>query len=137
MSKKLEDQEVKLLWQEFKSSGCQQVRERLIVNYLPLVKYVVGKTASKLPSHVKAEDMYSTGVIGLIKAIEKYNPEMKNKFETYAILLIRGAIISRFMMLPAMDLCSMNWLAGLPRAGKLFWRAFTRNRLISPFLRPL
>ena len=80
-------------WKEFKEKGDQEFRGKLITNYLYLVKYVVGRMMFNLPAHVKYEDLNSTGIIGLIKAIEKYNPEMKNKFETYAVLLIKGSII--------------------------------------------
>ncbi|MDF2549029.1 MAG: putative polymerase sigma factor [Chlamydiales bacterium] len=96
---RLGDEEVRSVWAEYHSSGDRQLREKLILNYLHLVKYVVGRLAATLPSHVKADDLYSTGIIGLVKAIEKFNPVMKNKFETYAILLIKGAIIDEMRAL--------------------------------------
>jgi RNA polymerase sigma factor for flagellar operon FliA len=89
-------------WEEFLKSRSLDAREHLITGYLHLVKYVVGRMAATLPPHVKTEDMFSTGVIGLVKAIEKYNPERKNKFETYAILLIKGAIID--------EMRSLDWV---------------------------
>lgn len=70
-----------------------EFRDELIVQYLHLVKFVVGRIGSTYPSHVKIEDLYSSGVTGLIKAIEKFDPDKAAKFESYAILLIKGAII--------------------------------------------
>ena len=90
------------LWQEYKKTQVLGLRDELITRYLHLVKYVAGRLAVGLPSHVKIDDMYSTGVLGLIKAIEKYDPTMKNKFETYAILLIKGAIID--------EMRSLDWV---------------------------
>lgn len=94
--------DVNEVWKEFKSSGNEEQRDFLITNYLHLVKYVVGRMASGLPAHVKIEDLYSTGVTGLIKAVDRYDPTMKNKFETYAILLIKGAIID--------EMRSLDWV---------------------------
>ena len=102
MEKKLEPEQVKELWKLFKETGDREARGVLITQYVHLVRYVVGRVAVGLPSHVKTEDMYSTGIIGLVKAVERYNPEMKNKFETYAILLIRGAIID--------EMRSLDWV---------------------------
>jgi len=102
MADKLSKEEVKALWDAYFTDHSEEARDQLIVNYLHLVKYVVGRVASGMPAHVKAEDMYSTGVMGLIKAIEKYDRTKKNKFETYAILLIKGAIID--------EMRSLDWV---------------------------
>lgn len=102
MAEKLGKQEVQALWKEYKESGSKEARDRIIQNYLHLVKYVVGRVSTGLPAHVKFEDMYSTGILGLIKAIKRYDPEKKNKFETYAILLIKGAIID--------EMRSLDWV---------------------------
>ncbi len=99
---KLEPDELKTAWAEFKTTDCQQSRDKLITHYLHLVKYVVGRVGANLPSHVKSEDMYSTGIIGLVRSIERYDPTKKNKFETYAILVIRGAIID--------EMRSLDWV---------------------------
>jgi RNA polymerase sigma factor for flagellar operon FliA len=99
---KLTKEELDKIWAEFKLKGSEELRDQLIVNYLTLVKYVVGRVASGLPAHVDPEDMYSTGVMGLIKAVEKYDPSKNNKFETYAVLLIKGAIID--------EMRSLDWV---------------------------
>ena len=102
MIQKLEPDELKAAWAEFKASGDMERRDQLITHYLHLVKYVVGRVGANLPAHVKSEDMYSTGIIGLVRSIEKYDPTKKNKFETYAILLIKGAIID--------EMRSLDWV---------------------------
>jgi len=81
------------LWQEFKASGDQSMRERLILHYSPLVKYVAGRVGVGLPANVDHADLVSYGIFGLIDAIEKFDLARSIKFETYAISRIRGAII--------------------------------------------
>ncbi len=81
------------LWKKFHQTGASEWRDELIVHYLFLVKFVVGRLGSTLPSHIKLDDLYSSGVTGLIRAVEKYDVERNAKFESYAMLLIKGAII--------------------------------------------
>src|SRR5581483_1737160 len=81
------------LWREFKRSGAADARERLILHYAPLVKYVASRVATGLPASVEQADLASYGMFGLIDALEKFDPARGNKFETYAITRIKGAII--------------------------------------------
>lgn len=97
--RKKADPRIQALWTLYKEEGDETARDELITSHLHLVKYVVGRMAVTLPSHIKVEDMYSTGIVGLIKAVEKYDLTKKNKFETYAILLIKGAIIDEMRAL--------------------------------------
>lgn len=90
------------LWEKYKAEGRAEYRDELIVQYLYLVKYVVSRMATGLPSHIKLDDLYSSGVTGLIKAIEKFDLEKKIKFETYAVLLIKGAVID--------ELRALDWI---------------------------
>ena len=90
------------LWQEFQKSRDQAVRDRLILTYAPLVKYVAGRLGSGLPAHVDEGDLVSYGLLGLIGAIERYDPDRDVKFETYAIARIKGAIID--------ELRAMDWV---------------------------
>lgn len=94
-----EEEALALLWKRYHESAEVAIRDELIVQYLFLVKFVVGRVAAGLPAHIKLDDLYSSGVTGLIKAVEKYDPTMNNKFETYAILLVRGAIIDELRQL--------------------------------------
>jgi RNA polymerase sigma factor for flagellar operon FliA len=81
------------LWIQYARTRDPALRERLILQYAPLVKYVVGRLAINLPAVLDAEDVLSYGTLGLIEAIERFDPSRGIKFETYAISRIRGAII--------------------------------------------
>jgi RNA polymerase sigma factor for flagellar operon FliA len=100
--------ELKDLWRRYKSSGDERARERLVVAYSPLVKYVSGRMASGLPAHVDEADLISYGLVGLISAISRFEPEREIKFETYAITRIKGAIID--------ELRSLDWVPRSVRA---------------------
>ncbi|MDQ2983222.1 MAG: RNA polymerase sigma factor WhiG [Actinomycetota bacterium] len=96
------------LWQEYRTTGDQALRERLILTYAPLVKYVAGRVGSGLPSHVDESDLVQYGLLGLIGAIERYDPGRDIKFETYAIARIKGSIID--------ELRAMDWVPRSVRA---------------------
>jgi RNA polymerase sigma factor FliA len=100
--------ELKDLWRRCRQDGDERARERLVVAYAPLVKYVAGRMASSLPTHVEEADLISYGLIGLISAIERYEPDREIKFETYAIPRIRGAIID--------ELRTLDWVPRSVRA---------------------
>jgi RNA polymerase sigma factor for flagellar operon FliA len=90
------------LWREFKDSGQSSLRERLILHYSPLVKYVAGRVGVGLPPNIEQADLVSYGIFGLIDAIEKFDLERAIKFETYAISRIKGAIID--------ELRAIDWI---------------------------
>jgi RNA polymerase sigma factor for flagellar operon FliA len=90
------------LWLQYRRTGDPGIRDRLILTYAPLVKYVAGRLGSGLPAHVDEGDLVSYGLLGLIGAIERYEPDRDVKFETYAIARIKGAIID--------ELRAMDWV---------------------------
>ena len=92
-------EDTQALWVEFRKTGDQALRDRLILTYAPLVKYVAGRLGSGLPAHVDENDLVSYGLLGLIGAIERYDPDRDIKFETYAIARIKGAIIDELRAL--------------------------------------
>src|SRR5690242_9393803 len=95
-----EADDTQTLWRQYRvNRGDKAMRDRLILTYAPLVKYVAGRLGSGLPAHVDDEDLVSYGLLGLIGAIERYDPERDVKFETYAIARIRGAIIDELRAL--------------------------------------
>ncbi len=100
--------ELKDLWKRYKTSGDERARERLVVAYAPLVKYVAGRMGSGLPAHVDEADLVSYGLTGLISAIERFDITREIKFETYAITRIRGAIID--------ELRTLDWVPRSVRA---------------------
>ena len=90
------------LWVSYKEEASPQAREKLIVHYAPLVKYVASRVATGLPANVEQADLVSYGIFGLIDALEKFDRSREIKFETYAIPRIRGAIID--------ELRSLDWV---------------------------
>ncbi|HEY7729835.1 MAG TPA: RNA polymerase sigma factor WhiG [Gaiellaceae bacterium] len=90
------------LWHEYRRTGDQALRDRLILTYAPLVKFVAGRLGASLPAHVDEQDLVSYGLLGLIGAIERFDPDREIKFETYAIARIKGAIID--------ELRSLDWV---------------------------
>jgi RNA polymerase sigma factor for flagellar operon FliA len=104
------------LWQSYKLDDCQDSKDRLIVHYAPLVKYIAGRIAANLPQNVDQADLVSYGIFGLIDAIEKYDTTRDIKFETYAINRIKGAIID--------ELRALDWV---PRSVRHRARELERN----------
>jgi RNA polymerase sigma factor for flagellar operon FliA len=96
------------LWRQYRLQKDQKLRDRLILTYAPLVKYVAGRLGSGLPAHVDEGDLVSYGLLGLISAIERYDPDRDVKFETYAIARIKGSIID--------ELRQMDWVPRSVRA---------------------
>jgi RNA polymerase sigma factor FliA len=87
------DRDAERVWTAYRSSGDLELRNRLVMRYSPLVKYVAGRIRSGLPATVDMADLLSDGVIGLMDAIEKFEPGRGLQFQTYAVPRIRGAII--------------------------------------------
>jgi RNA polymerase sigma factor for flagellar operon FliA len=108
METNVKDVELRELWRRCKIDDDERAHERLVVAYSPLVKYVAGRMASGLPSHVEEADLISYGLLGLIGAIERYDPEREIKFETFAVSRIKGAIID--------ELRSLDWVPRSVRA---------------------
>jgi RNA polymerase sigma factor FliA len=100
--------ELKDLWSRYKEDGDQQARERLVLAYSPLVKYVAGRMSSGLPAHVEEADLISYGLLGLISAIERFDLEREIRFETFAVTRIKGSIID--------ELRSLDWVPRSVRA---------------------
>jgi RNA polymerase sigma factor for flagellar operon FliA len=96
------DAAIKELWSEFKATGDPRLRERLILHYSPLVKFVAGRVGVGLPPNIEQADLVSYGIFGLIDAIEKFDISRAIKFETYAISRIKGAIID--------ELRAIDWI---------------------------
>lgn len=94
--KRLSEDELVALWQEYLNNKSNKaVRDTLIVQYIYLIRYVVGRVKVTLPATISIEDIAGYGVEGLINAIERYSPKKNTRFETYALIRIRGAILDR------------------------------------------
>lgn len=95
--------EVAALWERYKGdAGDADARERLILQYAPLVKYVAGRVSVGLPATIEHGDLVSYGMFGLIDAIERFDLAKGVKFETYAITRIKGAMID--------ELRAVDWI---------------------------
>jgi len=105
---RLDENRAKELWSRYKHEGDQAARDHLILAYAPLVKYVAGRMSNGLPSHIEEADLISYGLLGLIGALERYDPSREIKFETYAISRIKGSIID--------ELRSLDWVPRSVRA---------------------
>ncbi len=93
---RLSDEELTQLWQLYLDNReSREYRDKLIVQYIYLAKYVVGRIKVNLPPSFSFEDVVSFGIEGLIDAIEKYHPNKGAKFESYALMRIRGSIIDK------------------------------------------
>jgi RNA polymerase sigma factor FliA len=92
-------------WRRFTRTRDREVRDQLILAYSPIVKYVAGRIAGRMPAHVELADLVSYGLGGLIGAVERFDPARGVKFETYSAQRIRGAIFD--------ELRSLDWV---PRA---------------------
>jgi len=95
------------LWRQLKEQSSETARDKLVERHLPLVRYVLGRLAVTLPGHMDREDLAEAGVIGLIKAVQDFDPARQIKFSTFAVPRIRGAILD--------ELRSQDWL---PRSAR-------------------
>ncbi len=96
------ESDVNVLWSKYQDDGDPAIRDALILNYSPLVKYVASRVSVGLPQNVEHADLVSYGMFGLIDAIDKFEPDRGFKFETYAISRIKGAILD--------ELRSIDWV---------------------------
>jgi RNA polymerase sigma factor for flagellar operon FliA len=102
---------------EQKSEVPATVKEQIVLEHAPLIRYIVNRIAVRLPSHIDLDDLHNTGVIGLMDAIEKYDPEKNCKFKTYAEFRIKGAILDQ--------LRSLDWVPrSVRQKGRRLERAY-------------
>lgn len=85
--------DIEAVWRQFRATNAVELRNVLIENYLPLVKYNAERVWAKLPNEVELDDLISSGILGLVDAIEAYDLDRGVKFATYCSQRIRGAIL--------------------------------------------
>jgi RNA polymerase sigma factor FliA len=110
-----DEPKIDALWRRYKATGDELLRERLILHYSPLVKYVAGRVGVGLPPNVDPSDCFSYGMFGLLDAIDKFDPTRGIPFELYAMRRIRGAILD--------ELRALDWI---PRSVRAKARAVER-----------
>lgn len=109
------EEEESLVWQKFKKENCQQSRNQLIENYIPLVKHLAERMFYSLNGKVEKDDLYSTGLLGLMDAVEKYIPSKNIKFSTYSNQRIRGSMLD--------DIRSKDWV---PRTSRMAYQTYSK-----------
>ncbi len=104
---------------DYNSKIDSKTKDEIIVEYAPLIRYIAQKIAARLPSNIELDDLISCGVIGLMDAIDKFDPSRDNKFKTYAEFRIRGAILD--------ELRAQDWVPRSVREkAKLVERAYQK-----------
>ncbi|ONI37765.1 RNA polymerase subunit sigma [Candidatus Epulonipiscium fishelsonii] len=111
-----EEKDIDLLWGKYRNGKSLEIKQQLIAHYAQLVKIVAGRLGIYLNNHVELDDLIGYGVIGLIDAIDKFDPDKQVKFETYASLRIRGAIID--------EIRKLDWV---PRTLRRKQKEFLKN----------
>lgn len=105
------------VWRKYRRENCQDCRRQLVDLHARIVKYVAGRMAIGLPHYVEFNDLISAGLLGLLQAVDNFDPERGIKFETYAIPRIRGAILD--------ELRSQDWFPrSLRRKAKMLEEAY-------------
>lgn len=104
---------------DYRCTVDPEVKDQIIVEYAPLVRFIAQKIAARLPANIELDDLISCGVIGLMDAIQKFDPSRDNKFKTYAEFRIRGAILD--------ELRSQDWVPrSIREKTKLLEKAYTK-----------
>lgn len=104
---------------DYRTIKDQAVKDQIVIEYAPLIKYIAQKIAARLPANIELDDLISCGVIGLMDAIEKFDPSRDNKFKTYAEFRIRGSILD--------ELRAQDWVPRSVREkAKLVERAYQK-----------
>ena len=94
--KRMSEEELTNLWNTYLADKTnKQTRDLIIVQYIYLVRYVVGRVKVSLPATISVEDIAGYGVEGLINAVERFSPQKNSRFETYALIRIRGSILDK------------------------------------------
>src|SRR5436853_2887372 len=102
------DTDIAQVWHAYRAEPTVELRNQLVENYLPLVKYNAERIWSRLPDGVELDDLISAGVFGLMDAIDAFDLDRGVKFETYCVPRIRGAMLD--------ELRTMDWVPRLVRS---------------------
>ena len=115
--RRISSEQALTLWTEYKRTGDLQVRNRLVMTYAPLVKYIVFKKVRELPARCEVEDFISCGLEALIASIDRYDPEKGATLEQFAWTRIHGAVLD--------ELRRQDWA---PRSLRRWERDIARSR---------
>ena len=118
--RRISHEETLALWQEYKASGDQQVRNRLVLTFAPLVKYIVYNKIRELPARCEVDDFISCGLEALIASIDRYDPEKGATLEQYAWTRIHGAVLDELRRQDWAPRSLRRWERDIARARERF-----------------
>jgi RNA polymerase sigma factor for flagellar operon FliA len=118
--RRISHEETLALWQEYKASGDQQVRNRLVLTFAPLVKYIVYNKIRELPARCEVDDFISCGLEALIASIDRYDPEKGATLEQYAWTRIHGAVLDELRRQDWAPRSLRRWERDIARAKERF-----------------
>jgi RNA polymerase sigma factor for flagellar operon FliA len=121
-TRRLTAAESECLWRAWKTRGDQQSRDRLVLAYLPMVRYLAAKRVRELPNHRELDDLASCGMVAIIEAVERFDPAKGATFEQYAWTRVTGAIIDDLRRSDPMSRSSRALVQSIARA-KSVWLA--------------
>jgi len=110
------DSTVDHLWRAFRQQPTVELRNRLVLQYSPLVKYVAGRLRGRLPENVEYADLVSDGIIGLMDAIDRFDPDRGLTFQTFAVPRIRGAMVDALRALDWVPRSVRDKMRGMEQA---------------------
>ena len=111
--------ELSELWTEYRATGNKACKDKLLVEYAGLVKYIAQRVSMNLPASVEFDDLVGAGIMGLVKAVEMFEPERGLKFETFATHKIRGAILD--------ELRALDWVPrSVRQKNKILQKAYAK-----------
>ena len=98
-ARRLTASEAEALWRAWKMRGDRQARDRLILSYSPMVKYLASKKVRELPAHCELDDLVSCGLMAVVEAVDRFDPVKGASFEQYAWMRVTGAIVDELRRL--------------------------------------
>src|SRR4051795_689670 len=119
-ARRLSPEDTLALWQEYKTSGDRKVRDRLVLTFAPLVKYIVYKKAREMPARCEVEDFISCGLEALMISIDRYDPAKGATLEQYAWTRIHGAVLDELRRQDWAPRSVRRWERDMERASEEF-----------------
>jgi RNA polymerase sigma factor for flagellar operon FliA len=119
-TKRLSSEQTLSLWQQYRQSGDGALRDRLVLTFAPLVKYIVYKKVREMPARCEVEDFISCGLEALIQSIDRYDPEKGATLEQYAWTRIHGAVLDELRRQDWAPRSVRRWERDIERAADEF-----------------
>lgn len=114
-SARLTPQEAETLWRAWKTQGDQRSRDRLVLAYSPMVRYLASRKVRELPTHCELDDLISCGLVAVIEAVDRFDPAKGATFEQYAWMRVTGAIVDELRRLDRVSRSSRGLARSIER----------------------